>query len=244
VDPVTFDGALSAIEGLVAAGRGGLVVTPNVDHVVIAERNPEFREAYAGAALSLADGMPLLWVSRLLGRALPAKVSGSDLLVPLAELAAARRWRVYLLGAGPGVAEEAARRLRDRCGLEVVGTDSPRIRLDGTPDDTAAALERVRAAAPHLLLLAFGAPKQEVWAHRHRHALGGTVAIGVGAGLDFVAGVARRAPPWMSRLGLEWLFRLAREPGRLWRRYLLDDPRFVAIVWRTWRAPRRGQPEG
>jgi N-acetylglucosaminyldiphosphoundecaprenol N-acetyl-beta-D-mannosaminyltransferase len=244
IDPVTRDGALAAIAGLVAAGRGGLVVTPNVDHVVIAERQPEFRDAYAGAALSLADGMPLLWAARLLGQPLPEKVSGSDLVLPLAELAAARRWRVFLLGAGPGVAEEAARRLRSRFGLDVVGTGSPRIRLDGAPDDTAAALAQVRAARPDLLLLAFGAPKQAIWAHRHRAALGAAVAVGVGASLDFIAGTARRSPRWMSQAGLEWLFRLASEPRRLWRRYLVDDPRFAGIVWRTWRARRRARPEG
>lgn len=239
VDRLGLRAALVAVEKLVAAGRGGLVCTPNVDHIIIAERNPEFRQAYAGAALSLADGMPLLWAARLLGRPLPEKVSGSDLVLPLCERAAARGWRVYLLGAGPGVADEAARRLRQRLGLNVVGTDSPRIRVDGSPDDTAAALERLRVARPDLVLLAFGAPKQEIWAYRHRAALGGAVAVGVGASLDFIAGTLRRAPRWMSQVGLEWLFRLLSEPRRLWRRYLVDDPWFAVVVWRTWRAERR-----
>jgi len=238
VDPLTLAGAVDAIEGLVTAGRGGMVVTPNVDHVVVAERSPEFREACAAAGLSLADGMPLLWAARLLGRPLPEKVSGSDLVLPLCERAAARGWRVYLLGAGPGIAEEAARRLRQRIGIEVVGTASPRIRIDGSPDDTAEALEGIRAARPDLLLLAFGAPKQEIWAYRHREALGRVVTVGVGASLDFIAGTLRRAPRWMSRIGLEWLFRLLSEPRRLWKRYLIDDPWFAVVVWRTWRARR------
>lgn len=240
VDRVSMRQALDAIEGLVTAGRGGLVVTPNVDHVVIAERHAEFREAYAAAALSLADGMPILWAARLLGSPLPEKVSGSDLLLPLVERAAARRWRVYLLGAGPGVAEEVARRLRQGLGVDVVGTDAPQVRLDGGPDQSLAALARIREARPDLLLLALGAPKQEVWAHRHREALGRAVVVGVGAGLDFVAGRVPRAPRWMSRAGLEWLYRLVREPRRLWRRYLVDDRRFVAVVWRAWRARRCG----
>jgi N-acetylglucosaminyldiphosphoundecaprenol N-acetyl-beta-D-mannosaminyltransferase len=246
VDRLTMASALDAIEGLVASGRGGLVVTPNVDHVIIAERNPEFRDAYAGAALSLADGMPILWAARLLGRPLPEKISGSDLMLPLAERAAARGWRVYLVGAGPGVAEEAARRLRSQLGVNVVGTESPRIRVDGQPDDSEAVLVRVRAAEPDLVLLALGAPKQEIWAHRFRSALGPAVVLGVGAGLDFVAGAVRRAPRWMSRVGLEWLFRLLREPRRLWRRYLVDDPRFAVVVWRAWREQRRQRirPQG
>lgn len=238
VDPLTMAQAVDEVERLVGGGGGGLVVTPNVDHVVIAERDAEFRAAYAGAALSLADGMPLLWAARLLGRPLPEKVSGSDLVLPLAERAAARGWRVYLIGAGPGVALEAARRLTARLGLLVVGTDAPRIRLDGSPDDTAQALLRIQEARPDLVLVAFGAPKQEVWAHRHRAALGAAVVVGIGASLDFIAGTARRAPRWISRAGLEWLFRLLSEPRRLWRRYLVDDPRFAVVVWRTWRAQR------
>jgi N-acetylglucosaminyldiphosphoundecaprenol N-acetyl-beta-D-mannosaminyltransferase len=240
VDRLSFDGALDRIAALVAGGRGGQVYTPNVDHVVLAERDAEFREAYAGAALSLADGTPIVWAARLLGLPLPERVAGSDLMWPLAERAARAGWRVYLLGAGPGVAEAAAAALRDRLGLEVVGTDAPVIRLDG-PDDSAAALGRIQAARPQLLFVALGAPKQEIWLHRHRAALRGVVSLGIGAGLDFVAGRVPRAPRWMARAGLEWTWRLAREPRRLWRRYLLDDPWFAVVLWRAWRA-RRAAP--
>ncbi len=240
VDPVTQEGALDRIEALVRAGRGGRVFTPNVDHVVIAERHAEFREAYAAAELSLADGMPILWAARLLGAPLPAKVSGSDLLVPLVERAAARGWRVYLVGAAPGVAAEAATRLTARFpGLTIVGVDSPFVKLDGPDPEGEAALSRVAAARADLVLIAFGAPKQELWMHRNRAAFGAAVAVGVGASLDFVAGRIRRAPRWMQRAGLEWSWRLLREPRRLWRRYLVDDRRFLPIVWRALRARRR-----
>ena len=107
IDVVSFGGALDRIEGLIAAGQGGYVVTPNIDHVVLAEDHPGFRDAYEGASLSLVDGQPLVWVSRLLGEALPEKISGSDLILPLMERAAVRRWRVYLLGGAPGVAAVA-----------------------------------------------------------------------------------------------------------------------------------------
>ncbi len=133
VDGYRLGAAVDAIEALVRSGQGGLVVTPNVDHVVIAERNVEFRDAYAGAALSLADGMPLLWAARILGTPLPEKVSGSDLVMPLAERAAARRWRVFLLGASPGVAEEAGRRLHQQLGVDVVGADAPMTASTGSP---------------------------------------------------------------------------------------------------------------
>ncbi|HTN52308.1 MAG TPA: WecB/TagA/CpsF family glycosyltransferase [Anaeromyxobacter sp.] len=243
IDQVTFAGALEAIEALVARRRGGVVVTPNVDHVVIAERLPGFRAAYAAADLSLADGKPIVWASHLLGAPLPEKISGSDLVLPLMDLAAARGWRVFLLGAGPGVGEAAAGRLRLERRVNVVGTAAPRISLEpGAIDESEAAILSLRAADPQLVLVAFGAPKQELWMHRHRDRLAPAVLLGVGASLDFVAGRVRRAPRWVSRAGLEWLWRLLREPRRLWRRYLVEDPRFLAVLWRTMRERRRARP--
>jgi len=242
IDAVTLPEALDRIEALVAAGGGGAVFTPNVDHAVKASRDPEFRAAYAAASLSLADGTPILWASRLIPPRLPAKVSGSDLVEPLAVRAAQRGWRVYLLGAGPGVAAQAARELTRRHGTHVVGVDAPFLTLAPEGEaESRAALARVREARPDLLLVAFGAPKQEIWIHRHRAELGSAVAVGVGASLDFVAGTIPRAPRWVSRAGLEWLYRLVREPRRLWRRYLVEDPAFAGILLGTWRRARRAR---
>lgn len=230
IDRLSFAEALDRIEALVKARRGAAVFTPNVDHVVLAERNAEFRAAYAAADLSLVDGTPLLWAARLLHEPLPEKISGSDLVVPLMGLAAQRRWRVYLLGSTPEACAAAWKRLAD-LGVRVVGTDSPVIRLWGR-DDTEAALARLRAARPDLVLVGLGAPKQEIWIHRHRAELGSAVALGIGAAIDFLAGRVRRAPPWISRAGLEWLYRLAHEPRRLWRRYLVNDPAFLRVLAR------------
>jgi N-acetylglucosaminyldiphosphoundecaprenol N-acetyl-beta-D-mannosaminyltransferase len=243
VHAVTLSAALDRIDALVSAGRGGFVVTPNVDHVVIADRRDDFRDAYAAADLSLADGMPILWASRLLGQPLPEKISGSDLVLPLMRRAAERRWRVFLCGAAPGVADAAAERLRRDLGVEVVGTAAPYVRVGpGEPDPEGdAAVAAIRAAKPDLVLVAFGAPRQELWMHRRRAELAPAILLGIGASLDFVAGRVRRAPRWISNAGLEWLWRLAREPRRLWRRYLVDDPRFAAIVWRELRARRRDE---
>lgn len=238
VDPVTRDGALAAIGELVRKRAGGYVVTPNVDHVVLAEHDRRLRNAYEAASLSLADGMPLLWASRLLGRRLPEKVSGSDLVAPLLALAAREGWSVYLLGGGPGVAAGAARRMQARLpGLRVCGVDAVPITLEEDDLGTAAALYRIARAAPDLVLLGLGCPKQEIWMHRHQRALAPAVALGVGASFDFLAGRVRRAPAWMSRVGLEWAWRLGREPRRLWRRYLVRDPEFLAILARSTRAP-------
>jgi N-acetylglucosaminyldiphosphoundecaprenol N-acetyl-beta-D-mannosaminyltransferase len=238
IDRLGFEDALQAIEALVERGRGGAVLTPNVDHVVRAERDAALRAAYSGADLALADGMPLVWASRLLGAPLPGRVAGSDLVLPLADRAARRGWSVYLLGGAAGDAERAAAVL-DARGVRIAGIDAPRI--DGGPQGAraaAAAAERVRAARPALVYVALGAPKQEIWIDRHRAVLAPAVAVGVGASLAFLAGSIPRAPRWMSRAGLEWAHRLAREPRRLWRRYLLEDPAFLAILLRSVRRER------
>jgi N-acetylglucosaminyldiphosphoundecaprenol N-acetyl-beta-D-mannosaminyltransferase len=235
IDAVTFEGALDAIERLVGAGQGGSVFTPNLDHVVKVDRDPAAREAYAAVSLSLADGMPLVWASKLLRTPVPEKVSGSDLLPPLMKRAARKGWRVYLLGARPEVASAAAEKLRSE-GVIIAGIDSPVVRSDGGAGEDV--VERVRGAKPNLLIVALGFPKQERFIHRYGAELRPAVALGMGASLDFVAGAVRRAPRWMQRSGLEWLFRLAQEPRRMARRYLIEDPRFALILLRALRTPR------
>lgn len=236
IDCVTLNQALAEIERLVTAREGGFVCTPNVDHVVIAETNGQFRKAYQAASLCLVDGQPLVWASRLLGAALPERVAGSDLVLPLMERAARRNWKVYLLGAAPGVAELAAKQFQTRYGVRIAGVQAPAISLIPEQDEPTV-LARLRAAEPDLALIALGAPKQEIWIHRNLEALRPTVAIAVGASLDFIAGRVRRCPRWMAAAGLEWVFRMTQQP-RLIRRYLLRDPKIIPIVVRTMMLPR------
>jgi N-acetylglucosaminyldiphosphoundecaprenol N-acetyl-beta-D-mannosaminyltransferase len=240
IDHVTLAEAIDSIESLVDAGEGGSVFTPNVDHLVLAEVNPRLREAYARTSLSLVDGMPVLWASRLLGDPLPERVSGSDLVLPLMQRAGARGLKVYLLGGQPGAAVEAAEILKVQYGVRVVGTEDGMI-LPDQPEapEQKAVLERIRAAHPDLLLVGLGTPKQEIWIAQNARHFGSAVAIVVGASLDFIAGKVPRAPRWMSRAGLEWSYRLAREPRRLWRRYLVRDPKFLFILAREWRTRRK-----
>jgi len=234
IDRLTLEGAIAAIDELVSSGRGGAVFTPNVDHVVEYQDNPRLREAYEAASLSLVDGIPVLWASHLLGEPLPEKVSGSDLVTPLLRHAAKQNWRVFLLGGGEGVAQMAKQSLEDSIpGIDVVGALSPRIDMREKSEVRAPIVEAVGRAAPHLVIVALGAPKQELFIHETREALRPAVLVGLGASLDFIAGTVPRAPAWMSRSGLEWLFRLAREPRRLWRRYLVRDPRFLLILARS-----------
>jgi N-acetylglucosaminyldiphosphoundecaprenol N-acetyl-beta-D-mannosaminyltransferase len=239
IDSVTLAQALEAVEALVRSGEGGSVFTPNVDHVVQASENARMRAAYGRASLSLVDGTPLLWAARLFGETLPEKVTGADFVPPLLSLAAERGWRVYFLGGAPGVAEAARNKLRERLPLlQVVGVDESRIDVDESPEQRKGVVEAIRAAHPQLVFVALGAPKQEIWIDQVGEALRPAVFLGIGASLDFVAGVVPRAPRWMSDAGLEWIFRLSREPRRLWRRYLVRDPKFLVVMARALRERR------
>jgi N-acetylglucosaminyldiphosphoundecaprenol N-acetyl-beta-D-mannosaminyltransferase len=238
-DCVDFQGALDVIEGLVEAGQGGYVVTPNVDQVVLAEQHEGLVAAYAGASLSLLDGKPLLWMSRALAQPVPEKVSGSDLTRPLIARAAAKGWRVYFLGAAPGVGLRARDLLvAELPGLQVVGVDAPPLGFEKDPRILDGVLARVREARPHLVFMALGCPKQELLMHACRERLTPAVTLGIGATLDFIAGTVRRAPRWMSRAGLEWLYRLGQDPKRMAMRYLVRDPAIVGVFLRMLQLPR------
>ncbi len=211
------------------------VVTPNVDHAVMFQHRPDVRDAYDDASLVLADGAPIVWASRLLRRALPERVAGSD-LVPRLFDRADRPLRVFLLGAAPGVADEAARHIATRWSeVEVVGTYSPPLGFENDPQQNERILAAVAAAAPDLLVVGLGAPKQELWVHRHHRELRAKVALCVGATIDFLAGHRRRSPRWMQRVGLEWLHRVLSEPRRLASRYVRDAWVFPQLIWREWR---------
>ncbi len=241
IDNLTMEETLSQIEHLVDARTGGYVVTPNVDHIVQLEKNEKLREAYQKAALVLTDGQPLIWISKLLKCPIKEKISGSDLFPHLCERSAQKGWRVYLLGAAPGVARKAAENLRGRYpGLQIVGTSSPAYGFEKDEQQKQKIWSDIRRARPDILIMAFGTPKQELFLLESRKELEGILAFGLGASLDFMAGTAKRAPLWMQRCGLEWLYRLLREPRRLYRRYLIQDSKIVSIVWKY----RKQPPEG
>jgi N-acetylglucosaminyldiphosphoundecaprenol N-acetyl-beta-D-mannosaminyltransferase len=236
IDALTMD---QAVEQLLAwsqapAASCRYVVTPNVDHAVLFHRNAQLRAAYADAGLVLADGMPLVWISRLLGRRLPERVPGSDLVPALFSAASAERpLRVYLLGAAPGVGARAATNIARRWpGVKVVGTYSPPLGFQDEPAQNAAILQRIATAQPNVLIVGLGAPKQELWVHEHREQLGGVVALCVGATIDFLAGQVARAPKWMQNSGLEWMHRLWMQPRRLVGRYARDAWLFPRLVLR------------
>jgi N-acetylglucosaminyldiphosphoundecaprenol N-acetyl-beta-D-mannosaminyltransferase len=236
IDDVSMDEAIARIEALIPLRSSALVVTPNVDHLIKLRQDPEFRRVYEAADLVLADGQPLIWAAQLLGTPLKEKVSGSDLFVRFAPVAAAGGHRLFFMGGQPGAAERAADVLKAKHpGLTVCGTACPPYGFETHPEQNAALLETIRAAEPDVLFVGLGAPKQEKWLYAHREALQVPVSIGVGASFDFVAGLVRRAPRPLPQLGLEWGWRLLMEPRRLWRRYLVEDSRFLLDVSRQLR---------
>jgi len=241
VDRLTSSEALASIEALLQTRRGGFVVTPNVDHIVLAHQSETLRRAYERASLSLADGQPVLWMARLLGTPLPEKISGSSFIYPLMARAAVRHWGVFLYGATPEVSARAASRL-ESCypGLRIVGRDTSH----WTGQYDAGLVSRIRASGADLVVVALGCPKQEAWMLAHADQVGGAVCLGLGGTLDFVAGTVPRAPRWMSRIGLEWAYRLAREPRRLAYRYLVRDAAIVPLFARMLLARSRARLAG
>lgn len=212
------------------------VVTPNVDHCVMLAEQESFRRTYDAASLVLADGFPVVLASRLFGKPLPERVTGADLVPALFSAATAGQpVSVYLLGAMPGVGQEAARRIKETWPhVRVVGTYSPPLGFEKDEVENRAIIGRINAACPDLLVLGLGAPKQELWIHANAARLDARVALCVGATIDFLAGNKARAPKWMGRCGLEWIHRVATEPRRLAKRYLRDAIQFPKLVWREW----------
>lgn len=225
-DPVDFDGAVEQITAFAADRTPHLVVTANVEMVMAARRAPDLQAILAHAALVIADGVGVVWGSRRLGRPLPGRVPGIDLADRLCGEASLRGWRVYLLGGAPGVAAAAAARLGERYpGITVVGTASGYFDSADEHD----VVRAIRTASPTLLLAGLGMPWQERWLSRQLDALGVPVVMGVGGTLDVWAGRARRAPRAVQALGLEWCYRLIRQPHRVGRQ--LAIPLFMAAIY-------------
>lgn len=213
---------LERIDGLIERGRPGFFITANVHYARLSARDPRLREVNRRAAFITADGMPVVWYSRLAGQPLPERVAGSEMVELVCQRAEWRGYRVFLLGAAEGVARRAADRLLARYPrLAVAGVEAPDFSRM-TASDHAAFVRRIRSTRPDILLAALGQPKGELWIDRHCEAMGVPACVQVGASLDFLAGSARRAPRWMQRIGAEWLHRMACEPRRLAPRYFSD----------------------
>lgn len=230
-DAVTMAQAVEAVVGASEQGRGGWVITSNLDHLYRARKDAEFRAMLDDADLLVADGMPLIWASRLSGRPLPERVAGSSMVGPVAEQSAQRGLSLFLLGGNPGVADEAAEVLKKQYpGLSVVGTDCPPMGFEKDPAYMQSLKDRLVTASPDIVYVALGSPKQERLIRDLRGVLPQAWWLGIGISLSFITGEVQRAPSWMQGLGLEWVHRLVQEPKRLGKRYLVDGLPFAMVL--------------
>jgi len=226
------DALLDHMFGMLARGRGGWLVTANLDFLCRYARDAEARALYDAADIRVADGMPLVWAARLQGDPVPERVTGATLVSVIAERAAADKRSLYLLGGAPGSSERAAMVLRERfAGLDIKGTSCPWLSDPATAAEVDPISRELSRLRPDIVLVGLGSPKQEKLIQALRPELRAAWMIGVGISFSFVAGDMRRAPRWMQKTGLEWLTRLVREPRRLGRRYLLEDLPFSVTLF-------------
>jgi len=233
IDCVTENAAVDQILASIRAGYGGWVATPNVQHLRILSSSSELASLVSSADLIIADGMPLVWASKLQGTPLPCRVSGSALILSLTKAAARANASIFLLGGSPGTAERAAKVMVGQYqGLKIAGTLCPPLGFEENETKFAGICDEVRAAGPCIVYCCLGFPKQELVIQRLRKELPASWFLGLGGSLSMVAGDIRRAPSWMQRVGLEWLWRLLKEPKRLAARYLGKDlPFAIRLLW-------------
>jgi N-acetylglucosaminyldiphosphoundecaprenol N-acetyl-beta-D-mannosaminyltransferase len=221
----TFDKkeALRTIGRMLFHGKGGRVFTPNVDHVVLAEHDERFAGAYRRVTISLADGMPVVWASHLIGPRVKERVAGSDFLFPLLQLAATKGYKVFWLGSNAETLNKAHKKASKMFpGIQIVGMMSPFVSSAVTDGEVKHITDTVIQFNPDIIIVALGAPKQEIFIDKASKYFPDSMMFGLGASLDFLAGDIRRAPRWIQKIGMEWFWRLCREPRRLWKRYLRD----------------------
>ena len=217
---LTLEQTLWEVDRKIASGEPGFFVTANLNYVMLSHQTEELGPVNLAADFILADGMPIVWRSRAIGkRRLPERVAGSDLIYAISQWSAAKGYRVYFLGGAPGIAEQTAECLCGRYpGLMVAGTECPPFR-QLSADEEDAMIGRVRDSQADILFVALGQPKGEIWLAKNRRRLGVPVSVQLGASFDFVVGKSSRSPAWAQRIGMEWLYRMVTEPVRLGPRY-------------------------
>jgi N-acetylglucosaminyldiphosphoundecaprenol N-acetyl-beta-D-mannosaminyltransferase len=230
VSAITLADAVAIVEGWIHQGGRHYVCVSGVHGLMESHGNEELRDIHNRAGLVTPDGMPLVWLSRLLGKSRTERVYGPDLLRALTATSALHGYRQFYYGGADGVAEKLRRALTiAHPGLQVAGTLCPPFR-ELTREEDDAAVETINAGRPDIVWVGLSTPKQEFWMARHLGRIDAPVMIGVGAAFDFLAGTKRQAPLWMQRSGVEWLFRLCAEPARLWRRYAYIIPAFGVLT--------------
>lgn len=233
VNNVTMKETIDEICRLVEGKKKSYIVAVNVDVIMKIEKDIYLRAIAKKANLTLVDGKPLVWISKLQKRPVKAKISGSDLVPILCRVASKKKYSVFIIGGAEGVAEKAKEKLEGKLtDIRIVGTYSPPIGFENDEEEKEKINSIISYKHPDIVIACFGCPKQEKWVYENYRKYDGTVSICAGATVDFLAGNIKRAPLWMSNHGLEWLYRFTREPKRLFKRYFIDDIKILGLIWK------------
>ena len=233
INNATMPETVAAIEQMITSDKKFYVVAINVDVVVKIEEDPYLKKVVDNADMVLVDGKPLVWISKLHGKPLKAKISGSDLIPLLCEVAAEKGYRIFIIGGKDGIAEQAKEKLESRLPqIKIVGTYAPPFGFEKNESELDKINQMISAVHPDLLIVCFGCPKQEKWIYENIEKYDAKVSICAGATVDFLAGRVKRAPRWMCEHGLEWFYRFLQEPKRMFRRYFMDDTKIVKLIFK------------
>ena len=233
INNVTMPETIAAIEQMIADDKKSYVVAINVDVVMKIENDPYLKQVVDNADMVLVDGKPLVWISKLHGKPLKAKISGSDLVPLLCKVAAQKNYTIFIIGGKEGIAEQARKRLEEKLlGIQIVGTYAPPLGFEKDEKELNKINQMISDQHPDLLVACFGCPKQEKWIYENISKYNAKVSVCAGATVDFLAGNVNRAPRWMSEHGLEWFYRFLQEPKRMFKRYFIDDIKIIELIFK------------
>ena len=233
IDNVTKEEAIAHIEECINTRKIGHIITPNVDQVIRIESDKYFKEIYENAELLLADGTPLVWISRWYKKPIKEKICGSDLVPDLCKLAAQKGYLIFLLGSAEGVAAKAAENLKkNNPGLRVAGVYSPPYGFEKDKNEIDKINKMLFNSKADMLFVGMGVPKQDIFIYENMNKYQIPMSFSIGATIDFEAGIQKRAPKWVNHIGMEWLYRLAHDPKRMFKRYIIDDMKIFKLVFK------------
>lgn len=227
--------SINAIDKIIQENRknmaASVLVTPNVDHIVNINKDSEFKEIYQRATLTLVDGAPVFFASRLLKKPLKAKVSGADLVPKIFELANRKNYTVFIFGSRDGIPQMAIDKVNQMPNYSVdIDYYSPPFGFESDAKEVEKGINKIKEFSPDILLVSLGSPKGERFIFENYKRLNVPISLQIGAAIDFLAGTVKRAPVWMQRVGLEWFYRFSQEPKRMYKRYFINDPYFLVIL--------------
>ena len=239
INNVTMPETIAAIEQMIVDDKKSYVVAINVDVVMKIENDSYLKQVVDNADMVLVDGKPLVWISKLHGRPLKAKISGSDLVPLLCEVAAQKKYTIFIIGGKEGVAEQAKRKLEAKLpGIQIVGTYAPPFGFEKDEKELDKINQMISDVHPDLLIACLGCPKQEKWIYENIAKYDAKVSVCAGATVDFLAGNVKRAPIWMREHGFEWFYRFLQEPKRMFKRYFIDDFAIIRLVFKYWKVEK------